>query len=677
MKNLYKVIFLLFLSVNIVFSSGLIVPTDENYPKDLLRNKSAEITVNIYGSIAETIVYEEFVNEGYENTDGVYSFPLPLDARSLKVYYWRNDTLFQAILKVQPQEPNPGTGTGGIAAQVNDYIGKNGLRMKLLEIEPGEIQKVELHYLSFLKYHNGLYSYKYPLNTSRFINYQIDYLNINVNVETDLTLTEFGSNSHPAFNTISSTNNSVKISYNKSKAYLASDFEFFYTVENDDLSVQFLSTKLNTTGGHFALFYNTERITDNLQTMDNKIVFVLENSSNMYGAKLFQSINAIKEGLLFLDEGDKFNITLFNSTASNWRNELQIADSSNINEAIQFLENISNGGGSNLESGLAIALGQFADTSSNNSIVVFTTGLSSVNIPYIQSLNNFDTGIFSIGVGTNVSRARLEILSGVNNGLTYYFSEANYNRSEVVKFMEKVCHPIARNIKLSFEKDDIHEHLPIHSPSLFAGSNFYNSGKYDTAENTFFAILGTARDSQFVRIFQADFTGDSVANSFADKIWAKSKMDMIEWEIEINGETTELKDSLINLSLVYGIRCRYTAYIADYENIIISEIDEDKILPPGEYSVLKNNYPNPFNPTTTLRFYISTLDAGKIKLVKIFNILGQLIYVIDISDYTSGWHEVVFNGKDYFGNSLASGTYLVSLHIADQIKNTIKIVMIK
>lgn len=678
MKYLYQIIFLSILFAEIVLSSGLIIPTNENYPKELLRNKSTEITVNIKGNIAKTIVYEEFINEGLEETDGVYSFPLPMDARCLAIYYWRKDTLYQAVLKVQPQATNPGTGSGGIAAEVNNYIGKNGLRIKLLEIKPGGIQKVELHYISLLNYYNGKYSYTYPLNTSKFLNYQIDYLDINVNIESTQSIINFGSDSHPDLNIISSSNNSVKINYNKSKAYLASDFEFNYSIENNDFSMQFLSTKNISTGGHFAMFYNTKNISSAVETIDNRIVFLLENSSNMFGAKLDQSIQAIKEGLWSLNRNDKFNIILFNSSESNWKDELQIADSSNINAAIQFLDNINTGGGSNLDIGLEKALTQFENTTANNSIIIFTTGFSSVNISYINNLNIYETGIHCVGAGSNVNRARLEMLSNYNYGMTHYFTEANYNRRKLINFIDKITHPIVRNVQLSFEKGDIYEHITNNASVLFAGSNYYSSGKYSESENTFFAILGEESNSQFVKIFQVDFTADSVSNSYADKIWAKSKIDRLEWEIELNGETPSLKDSLIALSLAYGIRCKYTSYIANYEDDAIFLEDRDgDIIFPNDFSILTNNYPNPFNPTTTFRFFISTNDEGKVKFLKIFNILGQLIYMIDITNYSLGWHEIVFNGKDYFGKTLASGTYITSLQIDNKIVNSIKIIMVK
>ena len=130
------------------------------------------------------------------------------------------------------------------------------------------------------------------------------------------------------------------------------------------------------------------------------------------------------------------------------------------------------------------------------------------------------------------------------------------------------------------------------------------------------------------------------------------------------------------MSLTYGLRCRYTSYIADYEDESIVSVIEDYTTP-EEFTLLTTNYPNPFNPTTTFRFFISSADIGNIKFLRIYNVLGELVKVIDFSSFSSGWHEISFNGKDHYGNNLASGTYIASLQVGNNIVNSIKIVMLK
>lgn len=68
---------------------------------------------------------------------------------------------------------------------------------------------------------------------------------------------------------------------------------------------------------------------------------------------------------------------------------------------------------------------------------------------------------------------------------------------------------------------------------------------------------------------------------------------------------------------------------------------------------LGNNYPNPFNPTTTIEFSIP--ENGHVKL-QVFNLLGELIELLVDNYKESGTHTVSFNGNDY-----SSGVYLYRL----------------
>jgi M6 family metalloprotease-like protein len=66
------------------------------------------------------------------------------------------------------------------------------------------------------------------------------------------------------------------------------------------------------------------------------------------------------------------------------------------------------------------------------------------------------------------------------------------------------------------------------------------------------------------------------------------------------------------------------------------------------------NYPNPFNPETTISFAMS--EAGNAK-VQVFNLRGQLVNTLLNDQVAAGNHSVVWNGKDYNNKDVASGIY--------------------
>jgi len=75
-------------------------------------------------------------------------------------------------------------------------------------------------------------------------------------------------------------------------------------------------------------------------------------------------------------------------------------------------------------------------------------------------------------------------------------------------------------------------------------------------------------------------------------------------------------------------------------------------------NALFGNYPNPFNPTTTIKY--SLKENSKTSLV-IYNSLGQKIKTLVDAPQASGLHTLIWNGKNDRGQQVASGMYFIKL----------------
>ena len=78
--------------------------------------------------------------------------------------------------------------------------------------------------------------------------------------------------------------------------------------------------------------------------------------------------------------------------------------------------------------------------------------------------------------------------------------------------------------------------------------------------------------------------------------------------------------------------------------------------------VLLENYPNPFNPITRIRFALP--QAGPAKL-DIYNAAGQWICTLVEGEVASGYHEVMWDARNASGFNVASGTYFAVLKARD------------
>ena len=97
------------------------------------------------------------------------------------------------------------------------------------------------------------------------------------------------------------------------------------------------------------------------------------------------------------------------------------------------------------------------------------------------------------------------------------------------------------------------------------------------------------------------------------------------------------------------------------------------IITPEDYK-LENNYPNPFNPTTTINFALPI--QNKISL-KIYDMLGkEIATLINNEVYEKGNFEVSWDGTNNQGYKVASGNYIATL-IYGNFSKSIKMTLLK
>ncbi len=86
--------------------------------------------------------------------------------------------------------------------------------------------------------------------------------------------------------------------------------------------------------------------------------------------------------------------------------------------------------------------------------------------------------------------------------------------------------------------------------------------------------------------------------------------------------------------------------------------DNDPILSLPQSYGLDQNFPNPFNPVTTIRYYLPQAEEVTIN---IYNLNGQLIRNLISERKNAGYHEIVWDARDNKGLILPSGVYLYGI----------------
>ena len=108
-------------------------------------------------------------------------------------------------------------------------------------------------------------------------------------------------------------------------------------------------------------------------------------------------------------------------------------------------------------------------------------------------------------------------------------------------------------------------------------------------------------------------------------------------------------------------------YVNRYEYL---QVDDNGI--PNAFA-LHGNYPNPFNPTTQIRFDLPY--RGNVN-IHIYNMLGQKVKVFSMPNTPPGRHAITWNGTNQKGQALSAGVYLYQMISEDFVK-TRKMILLK
>ena len=102
------------------------------------------------------------------------------------------------------------------------------------------------------------------------------------------------------------------------------------------------------------------------------------------------------------------------------------------------------------------------------------------------------------------------------------------------------------------------------------------------------------------------------------------------------------------------------------ENLLIEEFFPENF-------ILYPSYPNPFNPATSIDFYLPLENDIEIS---IYNIKGEKVRVLFSGYINSGYHNFIWDGKSDLNNNLPSGIYFINFYYDNKIASN-KVIKIK
>ena len=248
-------------------------------------------------------------------------------------------------------------------------------------------------------------------------------------------------------------------------------------------------------------------------------------------------------------------------------------ESAEAGEFQQFIKSLDAVGGTNISAALLEAAGQ-ADAERPTTIIFVTDGLATEGITdtgllldAVAAAMPNNARIFAFGVGNDVDPDLLENLALNHRGAATYVRPGQSVDEEVSSFYAKVSSPVLSNISLDYDGIIVEQTYPQVLPDLFAGTQLVVTGRYRVGGPAAITLSGEVNGSPQQFVYEDNFFRTSGGDDFIPRLWATRATGHLLRQIRLHGENDELVNSLVNLSIRYGIITPYTSYLIEEDDI--------------------------------------------------------------------------------------------------------------
>ncbi len=546
-----------------------------------LRIDHHQVTVSIKDQIATTSVDMEFRNEGNALAEGTFIFPLPSNAAVDKLTMTINGQVIEAKILAADEARSV---YNEIVRHYRDpalleYVGDSAIQANVFPIPPGESRKVEIRYSQVLTADNGLLHFVYPLKVTNLLSKNpVDKMSVRVEVESNDPISNVYSPSHP----IAISRDGDKkftVGYESAGSIPGDDFSLYYGISTQTINANLLTYRESANeDGFFMLLVQPPVTLPDSQAISKDVIIVLDQSGSMFGDKWDQARNAAEYVLKKLNPTDRFNVVLFSTGWRVFSNNME--SPSQAQSAIDWVRGQEAVGGTDINGALTTALGM-ADKERSTTVLFLTDGLATEGttdspqiLANLKAAARPNVRVFSFGVGDDVDTLLLDSIVRDQHGTGTYVRPTERIDEEVASLYNKISAPVLTNITLEtggLNTGDVYPAQPL--PDLFAGAQLTLVGRYrGDASNLSFTLKGQVNGKDQTFVYSGlNFPARAGGDSFIARLWATRRIGDLLNSIRLNGENKELIDSVVSLSVRYGIITPYTSFLITEDDILSAD----------------------------------------------------------------------------------------------------------
>ncbi|XP_041047541.1 inter-alpha-trypsin inhibitor heavy chain H3-like [Carcharodon carcharias] len=562
-----------------------------------------KIDCKVTSRFAHNVVISRVVNRANESREAFFEVELPKTAFISNFSMTLEGVTFVGAVKekeVAQQQYQQAVSRGQTAGLVK-VAGRKMEKFKVsINIGPTKKVTFELTYEELLKRNLGKYEMNIRVKPQQLVkHFQIDvhvfepqgiaFLNVDANfLKNNLTSivkkTLTATRGHVSFKP---TLEQQRKCPNCHGTILDGDFIIEYDV-NRDLS----AGNVQIVNGYFVHHFAPV----NLSRIPKNVIFVIDHSGSMSGAKMRQTNEALVKILDDMDTKDHFAIIIFDHSFGTWRNSIFQATRNNVTEAKDFVQTISARGGTNINDPMLEAVKRLDNAHkekllperSVSMIILLTDGDPNEGESNPRKIQqnvkkavNGRYNVYCLGFGYDVKYSFLEKMALENNGIARRIYEDSDAPLQLQGFYDEVANPLLLDIELQYPENTISELTQANFRQYYDGSEIVVAGK----------ILDNNLDSLTAEVFaqtanenltlKAEVKVSEVENvtqqqqyifgDFTERLWAYLTIQQL-LEKRVSAETNKeknLTDRILELSLKYS-------FVTSLTSMVVTKPEENK-----------------------------------------------------------------------------------------------------
>lgn len=550
------------------------------------------INVTIKNQLTKTRIDQVFTNPNNFEVDSMYLCPLPDDVAlsNLALSIDGEPINGELLSQEESREIYRLSARHGNNTAILEHIGTRAFAAPVPGIPANGVRHVQFEYSQIISTDSDLAKYTYPLSLAKSASAPIRNLFVEMEIESDGELRTIYSPSHEVV--INRTDDhQVRIRYEGANVDPDDDFLCYYSVSDENFGITLLTHRADEKeDGYFMLLISPKYEVKQTGIVEKDFIFVLDHSGSMAGQKVEQAKQALRYCVENLNDGDRFNLILFNTDITSlaerlnkgeeWFGGERWPDSAVLShrlievkggreKAFAFIEGIDGRGMTNINDALLTALAEKPNPGRPRIIVFLTDGCPTIGVTNevrilenVAKANKNQSRIFVFGVGYDVNVRLLDKMAADNGGTRNYVEPNEDIEVAVSSLFRKMNEPVLVNVAFNFGQIITKELSPRCLPDLFREEQLTLLGRYEGHGDTVLKLRGNIGSERQEFSKNVCFSKLETDNDFLPHLWAQRRIAELVDEAALSGGNEELHKEIERLSKEYGVLTPYTSFVA-------------------------------------------------------------------------------------------------------------------